>query len=453
MSTYAYQFADWAAGLKYSVLPDECVHEVKRRVIDSLGCALGAYRSPTAKVAREAAMAVRASEGSSVLGTRHRTTPDLAAFANGAMVRYLDFNDTYLSREPAHPSDNIPPALAVAQAAGRSGKHVILATAIGYEVQCRLCDAASLRANGWDHVTYLALSTALLAGKLWNLKPQQLEHALGLAGVCNTATRQARTGQLSMWKGCAASNAARNGVFAANLARLGMTGPSDIFEGPCGIMRQLTGPFDMVPLATRSDWMINRTYVKYWPAEYHSQSAIDAILQLRSEIGGTEVRSIRINSFEAAVSIIGSEPEKWRPTSRETADHSLPFCVAVALADGELTRRSFAPARLKDKRILDLMDRIEIREDAGLNEGYPEGIPNDLIVTLADGRTLRKRVDFPRGHHRNPMSDEEVEQKFCSQAEGVISPRTADRILAAAWNLDRLTELSPLVEFGVRKPA
>lgn len=449
MGSIASRFADWAAGLRYSALPAECVREVKRRVIDSIGCALGAYRSPPAKAARNAALAVRAAGGASVLGTRQRTTPDLATFANGAMVRYLDFNDTYLSREPAHPSDNIPAALAVAQAAGRSGKEAILAIAVGYEVQCRLCDAASLRAGGWDHVVYVALSTALLAGKLWQLSRRQLEHALGLAGVCNIATRQSRTGRLSMWKGCAAANAARNGVFAANLARLGMTGPEEIFEGSRGIMRQLTGPFDMVPLATTGDWMIHRTHIKYWPAEYHAQSAIDAVLQLRPEIGGSEIRSLVVDSFEAAVSIIGSGPEKWRPASRETADHSLPFCIAVALVDGEVTRRSFAPGRLKDRRILKLMDRIEIRENPELSEDYPAGIPNDLTVTLADGRVLRKRVDFPRGHCRNPMTDEEVVKKFHKLADGVISPRTAAKILDAAWNLERLVDVSPLLEFAV----
>lgn len=447
MSTYASQFAEWAAGLKYSMLPAECVHEVKRRIIDSIGCALGAYRSAPAKLARKVAMGVKVSGGATVLGTRHRTTPDLATFANGAMVRYLDFNDTYLSLEPAHPSDNIPAALAVAQSAGRTGKDAILAIAIGYEVQCRLCDAASLRAHGWDHVTYGALSSTLLAGRLWKLNKAKLEHALGLAGVCNIATRQTRTGQLSMWKACAFSNAARNGVFAANLARLGMTGPFEIFEGPKGIIKQLTGHFDMVPLATTSRWMINRTYIKFWPAEYHSQSAIDAMLQLRSDIDGANVRSIQINSFEAAVSIIGSEREKWRPTSRETADHSMPYCVAVALLDGDVKASSFSNARLKDKRILDLLDKTTISEDPQLNPSYPEGIPNDLIVTLTDGRTLRKRVDFPRGHCRNPMTDAEVERKFHAQARRVVSPKTAQKILDAAWNMDRLKDVSTLLDF------
>jgi 2-methylcitrate dehydratase len=195
--------------------------------------------------------------------------------------------------------------------------------------------------------------------------------------------------------------------------------------------------------------MINKTYIKFWPAEYHSQSAIDAILQLRPQIGGAKVESIEIASFEAAVSIIGSEPEKWRPTSRETADHSMPYCVAVALIDGDVTLKSFDALRLKDPKVLDLLDRTKIREDAALNAGYPDGIPNHLRVKLADGRTVEKRVDFPRGHYKNPMTDDEVVAKFNKLADGVVSRQTADGIIERCWKLDGLTDLAPLLEFEV----
>jgi len=448
MGTMGSRLANWVAGLRYEELPPEAIHEAKRRVIDSIGCALGAYRSAPARIARLEAQDVSDACGATVWGTRHKTTPSLAAFANGTMVRYLDFNDTYLSKEPAHPSDNIPAALAVAQSADLAGKEALLGMVIGYEVQCRLCDAASLRARGWDHVYYGALSTALLSGRLWGLDAARLEHALGLAGVCNIATRQTRTGQLSMWKACAFANAARNGLFAASLARRGMTGPHEIFEGPKGIFRMLTGPFEL-ELAGDGDFMINRTYIKYWPAEYHSQSAIDAALRLREEIGPARMEGISIGSFEAAVSIIGSEPEKWRPTSRETADHSMPYCVAVALLDGEVTLRSFEEERLRDPKVLALLDVTKVYEDPALNAGYPEGIPNHLRIRLADGRTLDQRVDFPRGHARNPMSDEEVVAKFDRLAEGVVSRATAERIVDRCWRLDKLTNVSELLEFAV----
>ncbi len=447
--TIARRMAHWAKALKYEDLPFKTVHEVKRRVIDSLATTLGAYHSHPAKIVREKAMAVSDPKAkATVWGTPHRTLPELAAFANGAMVRYLDYNDTYLSLEPAHPSDNISAAVAVTQQTDKTGKDLILATVIGYEIQCRLCDAASLRAGGWDHVTYGALSTALLAGKLWDLSEDQMEHALGLAGVCNITTRQTRTGQISDWKACAFSNAARNGVFAADLARRGLTGPNEIFEGPKGLIKQLSIPgVRNLVLGRDGGFMIDKTYIKYWPAEYHSQSAIDACLQLRPKLSGKKIQSIDMQSFEAAVSIIGSEPEKLRPTSRETADHSMFYCCAAALVDGDVTLATFDEHRLADPKLLDLIDRTKIVEDAKLNEGYPEGIPNDVTITCADWTKLNRRVDFPRGHARNPMTDEEVVAKFHRMAQGVVTDKTAATILDLAWKLDTLTDLTPLFGF------
>ncbi len=440
MATIGRRIAKWVHGLSYDQLPDKTVHEAKRRILDSIGTCLGAYHSRPAKVARAAAMAVNDSRAGIVWGTTHSSMPSLATFANGTMVRYLDYNDTYLSLEPAHPSDNIPAAIAVAQAQGLAGKDALLALVIGYEIQCRLCDAASLRAGGWDHVTYGALSSALLAGKLWELDEDGLEHVVGLSGVCNITTRQTRTGQISDWKACAFANAARNGVFAANLARRGLTGPYEMFEGPKGLMHQLNigGIKNGLVLGEDGDFMIDKTYIKFWPAEYHSQSAIDACLQLRPQIEGKTIESIHIGSFEAAVSIIGSEPEKLRPTSRETADHSMFYCCAAALTDGDVTLATFDDERLTDKKLLDLIDRTKIEEDAELNKGYPKGIPNDITITCSDGTKVNKRVDFPRGHAENPMTDDEVFEKFHRLADGVVSKETAEKLVDQVMRFDSL---------------
>jgi 2-methylcitrate dehydratase len=195
--------------------------------------------------------------------------------------------------------------------------------------------------------------------------------------------------------------------------------------------------------------MIDKTYIKYWPAEYHSQSAIDACLQLRPKIQGKKIERIEIKSFEAAVSIIGSEPEKLRPTSRETADHSMFYCCAAALIDGDVALATFDEGRLTDPRLLDLIDRTRIVEDPELNEGYPKGIPNHVIITCADGTKVDKRVDFPRGHAGNPMADDEVVAKFRRMAHGVINEKTARSILNEAWNLDELDDVTPLFAFEV----
>lgn len=447
----AQHLARYAAGLRYENLPPEAIHEAKRRLLDSLGCAMGALHSEPATIARTLARTVTSAEHpATVIGTGHRSSPEMAAFANGVLFRYLDYNDTYLAKEPAHPSDNFAAVLAVAEPTGASGRDVLLAAVLAYEVQCRLCDAYSIRAQGWDHVTYGSFSTSLAAGKLLGLDEVALVHAQGLAGVPNNAMRQTRVGMLSHWKGCAFANASRNGVFAARLAALGMTGPSEVFEGEMGFFREVArGEFSLPERLGGENgegFMINRTYIKFWPAEYHSQSAIDAALQMRGEVGAADgIQSLRIETFRAAVEIIGGEPEKWRPTTRETADHSLPYCVAVALRDGDVTLDSFDDAHLKDEALLGLVQRVTVEGDAELDARYPEGIPNRLTAVTADGRTVTHEVTFPRGHARNPMTDDEVVRKFRSMAERVLPAPAVQEAIDRCMALDREPDVRGLL--------
>jgi 2-methylcitrate dehydratase len=447
MANLAQRLSEYAANLRYEDLPAQTAHEVKRRLIDTLGCALGAYNSEPAAIARRLAAMTASTFPATVIGAGHRTSPDMAAFANGVLFRYLDYNDTYLSKEPAHPSDNFAAVLAVAEPMKADGRAVITAAALAYEIQCRLCDAASIRARGWDHVTYGSFSTTLAAGKLLGLTADQLTHAQGLAGVPNNAMRQTRVGMLSHWKGCAFANASRNGVFAALLAREGMTGPSDVFEGEMGFWKQISGPFELPTLGGKdAPFMIDGTYIKFYPAEYHSQSAIDAALILRPNLQDpAKIERITIETFNAAVEIIGGEPEKWRPTTRETADHSLPYCVCAALLDGEITQNSFDEAHLRDERLLGLLQKTEVKADAELNRRYPEGIPNRVRIRLRDGAILEHEVIFPRGHARNPMTDAEVETKFRNQATPLLAPARLAELLDRCWNLERETDITGLL--------
>jgi 2-methylcitrate dehydratase len=448
----AERLSAYAAGLRYEDLPTEAIHEAKRRLLDSLGCAMGAWHSEPATIARQLATTQSSTFGATVVGTTHQAPPETAAFANGVLFRYLDYNDTYLSLEPAHPSDNLAAILAVAEPRKANGREIITATVLAYEIQCRLCDAASIRARGWDHVTYGSFSTSLAAGKLLGLNEAQLTHAQGLAGVPNNAMRQTRVGMLSHWKGCAFANASRNGVFAALLASYGMTGASEVFEGEMGFWKQVSGPFELPVLGGDGiPFMINQTYIKFYPAEYHSQSAIDVALELREKLtGGVDaIEKITIETFNAAVEIIGGEPEKWRPTTRETADHSLPYCVAVALTEGKVTLDSFDDAHLQNESLLALVQKIEVKANAELNKKYPEGIPNLIRIQLQDGTTLEKEVTFPRGHARNPMTDAEVEQKFRSMAEPLLPAERIAEILDRCWNLEAQTDIGALLRLLV----
>lgn len=444
----ANRLAEYAGQLRFEALPAPVVHEAKRRFIDSLATAVGAMDADAYAVARRCAERARSEPPASLLGGG-QSSVEWATFVTGLLIRYLDYNDTYLSLEPAHPSDNLAAVLAVGEMARAGGRELITAAVLAYEIQCRLCDAASLRKHGVDHVTYGAISSAVAACKLLQLDPVQTTHAIGLAGVANVALRQTRSGELSMWKGCAFANAARNGVFAALLAAEGLTGPAPIFEGELGFMKLVTRQsFDLPQLGGgTSPFMITGTYIKFWPAEYHSQSAIDAALQLRPQIGDVRnITALDIHTFDAAVDIIGKDPEKWRPKTRETADHSLPYCTAAALLDGDVTMASFDDRHLNDPTLLELVSKIKVHRDAALSARYPVGIPNRLTVTLKDGRQLVKEVEFPRGHAKNPMTDAEVEHKFRTLVEPRYGKQQADRILKACWGLENLRSAADLVQ-------
>ncbi len=447
--TLARRLAEYAHGLRFEDLDPATVHEVRRRLIDSLACAAGAWQAAPVQVARRLATRVRSEPGATFLGGGHATSPDLAAFVNGILFRYLDYNDTYLSKEPAHPSDNFAAVLAAGEAAGANGRQLIVAAVLAYEIQCRLCDAASIRARGWDHVTYGAFSTAAAAAKLFGLGVDGIEQALNLAGTPNVALRQTRAGELSEWKGCAFANAARNGVFAAMLAAEGLTGASPIFEGEMGFWKQVSGPFQLAPLGGEpgSDgFMIRRTSIKFWPAEYHSQSAIHAALELRGTIPDVDsIASIDIHSFDAAVDIIGKDPEKWQPRTRETADHSLPYCTAVALREGNVTLDSFDEQHLNDPALLSLVAKIRIHRDAALTARYPRGIPNRIMVTLADGSVRTAENEFPRGHDQNPMTDAEVEEKWRRMSAPLLDAGRQSEVLKNCWQLESVVRPGELL--------
>lgn len=438
------KIAEYACRLDYNDLTPEVIHEASRRVIDSFACALGAYTSTPGQIARNMGQRVQCDCGSTIFGTGDRTSPELATFANGILFRYLDYNDTYLSKEPAHPSDNIPAAIAVTEVEGRSGRDLITAIVLGYEIQCRLCDSASLRSRGWDHVGYVSIASSLLASKLMKLGPEKVEHAIALSIAPNIPLRQTRVGELSMWKGCAAANASRNGVFAALLAREGMTGPSGIFEGEKGFFKQVTGSFDLniEDFGGRGgNFKILDTYIKYYPSEYHSQAGVEAALSLRDKIEIEDIKEINIETYDACVDIIAGDKEKWLPETRETADHSLPYCVAVALCDGTVGLGQFTEERIKDPGLQKIMSKIKVKRNPEHNKQYPKAFPCFIEIKTKSGETFTKTVTYPKGHPKNPLTDSELEEKFSTLNTGLIKDDIVNEIIDNIWNLENLKDI------------
>ncbi|HEY3249444.1 MAG TPA: MmgE/PrpD family protein [bacterium] len=443
--TLSERLARYAAGFRYEDLPPDVVHAATQRLIDTLACALAGHAEDPARIAREVTGLLRPKGPATIIGTRGTSAPDLAAFSNGVAVRALDFNDTYLSLEALHPSDTIPALLAVAEAEGRNGKELLAAMVLSYEVACRLADASSIRDRGWDHTTYGVIPTALAAGYLMRLDPAGLAHAVNLAVASNVTLRQIRVGHLSMWKGAAFGNASRNGVFAAYLARFGMTGPAEVFEGPRGFFAQVSGPLDLALADPGGSYRIVDTLIKQYPAEYHAQAAIEAALALRKRAKGNAIEAVEVHTYKAAVQIIGGEPEKWYPATRETADHSLPYLTAVALLDGEVSRGSFAMERIMDPAVRAFLPRITVSEDLEHTSRYPRTLPVRMVVRTAGGHTLMEEVETPLGHPRRPMTDAQLERKFRACAVPPLSARRAKRLLARLWRIDTEDSLSDLL--------
>jgi 2-methylcitrate dehydratase len=445
----AQQLADYVYSVKYEDVPENVIHETKKRIVDSLGCGIGAFNAGPVRISRKVVEKAKDEKGSTFFGTKRKTTPDLAAFVNGIMVRYFDYNDTYLSKEPAHPSDNIGPCFSVAEAEGASGKDLLLSIVLAFEIQCRLCDCADIRHRGWDHVCYGLASSALAAGKLMGLSVNELAESVNLALNSHITMRQVRAGELSMMKGCSFANAARNGVFSAMLAREGMTGPSPIFEGEMGFFKQVSGPFTVNTDGfggKNGSFKIAETYLKYFPAEIHSQTSIWAALEARKEIDNPDdIVSLEIASHEAGYTILGRDPEKWNPMTKETADHSLPYIVAMALLSGKIDNSTYSEKNYRDPKVLDFLKKITVVEDKTLSEKYPEAVANRITVKLSSGNTITKQVDYHKGHPKNPMTDDEVEEKFQRLTKKYLGQNQSRRILDMVWNIDKLKDVGKAI--------
>jgi 2-methylcitrate dehydratase len=452
------RLGEYASSLTYDDLGETVIQEAKKRLLDAIGCAIGAYHETPVKAARRLAERGYPGKASTILGTRKKTSPDMATFVNGGMVRYFDFNDTYLSKEPGHPSDNIPACLATAEMEGKSGKELLLAIVLAYEIQCRLCDAANLRHRGWDHVCYGLVSGALASGKLMGLSNEELAQAVNISLNSHLAMRQVRVGGLSVWKGFSFANASRNAVFSALLAREGMTGPTHVFEGEMGFFNQVSGRFQLDIRAFGGKgrrFKLEETFMKFFPAEYHAQTAIWAALDVRSRIEGDPLKRIAyvgVETHEAGYTILGRDTEKWSPETRETADHSLPYIVSMALLEGRVDNGTYAAKKLNDPQIREFMKRVMVKEDKALTEAYPESIPNRVTVKLDDGKMLTKQVDTPKGHPKNPMTEEENEQKFRVLTKGILKDSQVESTLKFVRTIEKQSDVSRLFGSCVVKP-
>jgi 2-methylcitrate dehydratase len=436
------RLADYCVASDFACLTPDTVHRYERHFLDGLGCALGALDAEPVAIARRLAPTVSGSPSARIFRQPEPTTLEMAAFANGLAIRYLDFNDRLIS---GHPSDGFGALLAVAEAHALSGRELVGGLHVLYEVFGRL-NPGVLRDRGWDQGTFLAVAVACAVGKLLGFSRQQMAETIAIAIGDNVATRQARAGELSQWKGIATPNAVRKGLFAALLAGEGITGPTRPFEGTHGIFELVTGPFELDLPAPGESPMIERADLKYFPVEGQAQGPALAAMELRQVVPLDEIEAIDVEVYQFAWTEIARDPEKWMPTSRETADHSLPYILATVLKHGTITAAHFEPEPLADPWVRALMPRVSVRPNDEFTRRWPAELPCRVTVRTRDGRSHAVEVARPLGHRTNPLSDDQLLQKFEALATPVLAPEQRRAVVEFAWSLPEQPRAARLLD-------
>jgi 2-methylcitrate dehydratase len=455
--TQVEQLASFVAAASYDALSTAARRGLKHRVLDSLGCAFGALGAEPMRMVRANVEDLGGSPRCTLIGGG-RSAPDRAAFYNGGLVRYLDFNDTYLAKgESCHPSDNFAPVLAAAEYAGADGKELLAALAVAYQVQCRLSDVAPVRGKGFDHTTQGNYAAAAGVSRALRLGPAQTAHAIAIAGTSLNALRVTRTGRLSHWKGLAYPATAMGATHAAFLAMRGVTGPLEVFEGNKGFMESIAGKFE-IDWAREDLERVTRTGIKKYNAEYHSQSVLEGILAMRAEHGlrAEQVARIEIDIFDVAYHIIGGgeEGDKKLVCTKEEADHSLPYIVAVALLDGQVMPDQYCPERIARPDVQDLLRKVAVRPSAEYSRQFPQQMACSIRVLLTDGRTLTcEKADY-EGFYTRPLSWSGVVQKFERLTAARLDAPRRGAMIETVENLEtsRVAELTTLLECGGLPP-
>jgi 2-methylcitrate dehydratase len=449
----AERLAAYADGLRYTDIDPATIEAVKTHFVDTMGCAIAALDEKPVRACRLVALAAGSGGTSTVIGTSSRSTAELAAFANSVAGRYYDLNDVYVVRQAGHPSDIIAACLAVAEAERASASDLITAIVVAYEVNCRLFDAFDLSERGWDGTVFTLPAAALAAGKLMKLDRGKLEQAVNIALNDHIPLGQTRAQTLSDWKGIADADAVRNGVFAAMLARAGVTGPAPVFEGKVGFFHLVSGrsvDVDIERFGGRGGrdnaFRIHQVGMKAFPAQVYTQTAIIAATALAKEAGGTDrIAAIEIATTRRGYQMAGSEEEKWAPDTRDTADHSLPYIVARAMFDGDITNASYTAEKLQDPRILAFMRKIKVSEDPALTALKSNAPPTRITVSLGDGKRISRQVGDVPGFGGRPMERPDAERKF----RGNVAKRWPEQRISAAleamWALDRADDVGQLL--------
>ncbi len=448
--TITAKMARWAAALDYKQLSAEAVYQAKRFLLDAAGCALGGYQQHDVKIALDVLDEIAGRGPATVIGTGKRVDPVSASLANALMIRCMDYNDIYWKQDPSHPSDIFPAALACCERAKSGGKELIVGLVLGHEFEMRFCEAAfpGIRERGWHHATLTAFVSPFVAGRALCLPWEQIQHAIGISASRHCTLGAVTAGKLTMMKNTVDPLATQSGVLAALLAEKGYTGPEHVVDGKEGLTHCF-GPEWKLHILTDNlgdSWRITQCGMKAFPTEALTHTPISAVLDLvkSNNLKPEDIEKIQIRSLARAADIL-SDPSKYDPHTKETADHSLPYVIAAALAERQVTPMQFTMEKIMDPTIRAQLKKVEVVADPEIEKVFPALQRVIVNIATTDHNVYTKQLDYPKGDPRNPLTDSEVEEKFAALAEGVLSAGAQRKLKDAIWNLEKLGSVSKLM--------
>ncbi len=477
----SHTLSEWACGLNYEDLSAAAIEKAKLFWFDSMGCALGGSQQEDARILLEHYEEMTGLEASRHPGARagrgtgpctcfvsgFRTNPVDAAFLNDHMIRAMDYNDIYWKADPCHPSDIIAGPLALCEYLGLSGKDLILATVIAYEIEQRLCEfgVPGIREYGWHHATLTAFAAPIAAGRVLGLSVEQMVQAIGISASRTFTPGAVTAGKLTNMKNTVDPWATRMGVESALLAKRGFSGPEHMFDGKEGLYAvfghvQYKGnaaTFDTaimvngLPKGPGDHYRILDCGMKSFPIEALSHAPLTAMMKCvkDNQIKPGDVAEIKVEVIARAADILG-DPHKYRPDSKETADHSLPYCMAVGLVDGMVTPLQFKEERVLDKSLIPVMDKVKVVANDEFEALFPKFQPSRVTITTTGGKSFATRVDVPKGDPRDPMTADEISVKFHALGDGVIGKSACEKLKAAILGMEGLKDVRAILPLTVK---
>ncbi len=454
METISQRWAQFTLELEYDNIPPEAIKDAKQFLLDSVGCAFSALDNKDTQAAYNYIQDLGGKEQATIIGWGTKANLPQATLINSLLVRALDYNDIYWEQDPSHPSDIIPAVLSTGEFMKKDGKEVLVGIIVAYELEMRLCLAAfpGVREIGWHHATLTQLVSPVVAGRMMGLNEEKIVAAIGISGSSHLTLGGVVAGHLTNMKNTADPLAVEAGVRAVLLASKGITGPVEVFEGKEGlfeVLDKVKWDRDILTKGLGDEFLINQCGYKAVATEALTHQPITAALEVMQEnnIDPQAVKEVLVETTTRGADIL-SDPSKYKPTTKETADHSLPYCIAVAIAKGNVLPSDFEDDALRDPFVWSLLDKIKVEANPEIDTLFPK-VKRAIVTIKTSKEEFKKQEDFAKGQPERPFRKKELISKFKANSKKKISSSRMDDIIKATQELENIDEIGKYMELLV----